>query len=919
MERGMSFLNTQIPSRPWRNAAARAIVVLLWITIGAGVPAAFSAESPAPLSVAPDVDNDLKVFVLWWALLEVLGMIGLPLLLALKRQVAPWAVASSKIVGLAIWGWLSWIVVSAGMFTYGRFTMLFTLILLILAAMTLAWFQRGRWRQVWRGPMARHWWTTEILFFAVFLGFSLFRAHNPDLSLWERPAEFAYVNSLNRAVTLPPPDPWISGEPLNYYYYGWHFIVAMGKALKISTAYVYNMGIATVTALVAAAAYGFGMTLFRRAGAALFTAGIALFLGNFQSVWLFVKDRQFFPYDWFAAAHNPIACTISEFPFWSFLYGDVHPHIVALPFIIALNTLLLELASQTMASERIERRELVLSAAVTALLLGTIFAVHAWDLPLYASLCGSLWFAVIWRHRRSQRLKRPWLHGAAWAGAILLLAVAMFLPYPRGFTRSPPLGVATTLYLDENPLKSYTTHVSELIRVLGFFVAISGMALISHLVQQVREHGRRAAFTSSKLIALALLALGAFEAVSGGALSRGLVRRAFAVPGEIEIQTNYAAALLTASMVALFLDGARAKGIPWQRRVAFFLAGTAWLIVVGSELFHIKDHLIACAWRRMNSIYKFHFEAWVLLSLAAPALMAVPFARQGFAPLSDRRRWLLRRFIVVAAICACLGMMHVVRWISLMGVAIGCALLAVAFIVWCLPARRQPERWEPTVWQRIGQGSMAALVTLLLVPCLWLVPASINSKLWEGTNAEGKIPTLNGMTYLQTVYPEEWEAFTWFRQRVSGSPVVLEAHGIEYKRYARFSMNTGLPTLLGWHNHVLQKGYHAHETFARMAAVNVIYGDPASEAATVALARYAVEYVVVGYLEREMYPADGLAVFDLRADMFVPVFRSGGTVIYRVNSRVRAQHDQQPPADEAPQPAHPVHLPFANTSPQSPG
>ena len=50
-------------------------------------------------------------------------------------------------------------------------------------------------------------------------------------------------------------------------------------------------------------------------------------------------------------------------------------------------------------------------------------------------------------------------------------------------------------------------------------------------------------------------------------------------------------------------------------------------------------------------------------------------------------------------------------------------------------------------------------------------------------------------------HPDDFAVIKWMRENVTGLPVILEATGNPYSYYARFSSNTGLPTVMGWANH----------------------------------------------------------------------------------------------------------------------
>ena len=79
-------------------------------------------------------------------------------------------------------------------------------------------------------------------------------------------------------------------------------------------------------------------------------------------------------------------------------------------------------------------------------------------------------------------------------------------------------------------------------------------------------------------------------------------------------------------------------------------------------------------------------------------------------------------------------------------------------------------------------------------------------------------------------YDLKWdlEAIRWLLDNVVGSPVILEGHAPEYRWGARYSINTGLPTVLGWNWHQRQQRAAAddQEVWDRANDVATIYNTP---------------------------------------------------------------------------------------------
>lgn len=140
---------------------------------------------------------------------------------------------------------------------------------------------------------------------------------------------------------------------------------------------------------------------------------------------------------------------------------------------------------------------------------------------------------------------------------------------------------------------------------------------------------------------------------------------------------------------------------------------------------------------------------------------------------------------------------------------------------------------------------------------------------------------LNGISYLQKLYPDDFEAISWLNQNIKGQPIILEAQGDSYTDYARVSTNTGLPTVLGWTVHEwLWRGTYDIPA-PRIADVQTLYQSTDIEQTKQLLKKYDVTYVFIGDLERQKYPI-------LQEDKFMKlgkiVHQKGLTKIYKLNS-----------------------------------
>ena len=185
---------------------------------------------------------------------------------------------------------------------------------------------------------ARLFWAAEAVFAVSFAAAVLLVAWSPDVWLTEKPMDMAFLNAANRAQTFPPEDPWFAGADLNYYYLG-H--LAMGILVKLGDLRPdegYNVAVAALLALTATAVFTLAATLWAaaRGPAKAVRAGlgallVVVVLGNLEGARILLADGgPLREYDWFAASRiDPD--TIMEFPWFSFLLGDLHAHVLAVP------------------------------------------------------------------------------------------------------------------------------------------------------------------------------------------------------------------------------------------------------------------------------------------------------------------------------------------------------------------------------------------------------------------------------------------------------------------------------------------------------------------------------------------------------------------------------------------------------------
>jgi uncharacterized membrane protein len=262
-----------------------------------------------------------------------------------------------------------------------------------------------------------------------------------------------------------------------------------------------------------------------------------------------------------------------------------------------------------------------------------------------------------------------------------------------------------------------------------------------------------------------------------------------------------------------------------------FLAFMALGILLGCEMVFLKDFLQGGDHYRMNTIFKFYTQAWVLLGLVAG--VSLPRLWRQFS--SVRRRWVGYAWKGAFAFLFASGTVFIF-------------LGTLQRVDDRFPGPRPP-------W---GTLDGSAFMT-------------VGSYGWPDENNR-----------VQLVY--DYEAINWFLENVKGTPVVAEAPLPYYREFGlKVASYTGLPTLLGAHQNEQRYDWQVGQ---RSGDTETFYRTTDLGEARQLIDKLNISYVYVGQLERTVYPEEGLDKFeDMRGfgDMAL-VFQNPRVKIYEVLS-----------------------------------
>lgn len=309
-------------------------------------------------------------------------------------------------------------------------------------------------------------WHWEALFLIFFFLMLEVRFCNPTISYAEKFMDHAFLASVILNPVVPPLDPWFAGGTLNVYYYlGYWIFGCLAITSGVPSNIAFNLALPTVFALSAVSLYAIGTLLLDRFR---WLPLITLILPNPALVYQLITGNAVNPaYDaslsWLGT--RTITNTINEFPLFSFIWGDVHAHVISIFNQVFLIFLLLFAFKRW---ETLERKEKLILMALTAISLGSMPLINTWDVLIYAPLVLVVGFVILWRNRNAAEKSPYWY--------LLAIPPASILCYlPFYFHLQTQTGAVALVHTPSDPL--------EFLWVNGIFIAV----FLALLVPEIRK------------------------------------------------------------------------------------------------------------------------------------------------------------------------------------------------------------------------------------------------------------------------------------------------------------------------------------------------------------------------------------------------------------------------------------------------
>ena len=858
----------------------------------------------------------MGTFFLWYLVIFLLGLIGFPISFRLLTKLKDRGYTLVKSLSLLVWGYLFWLLCVLGLVQNNIGGVVFALV--VYLGISIACLN-GKLQEIriWIRDNYRILLLSEAVFFIAFALWTVVRAANPALIGTEKPMELAFINAILKSPTFPPIDPWLSGYSISYYYFGYVIVSMLIRITGTLPTIAFNLMLSLLFGLVAVSSFGILNNLLQTRNkekdgahfsisqwlAGLLGPVFILIIGNLEGFlemlhakglfwtrsadgsftskfwnWLRIPEIELPPtepfswipnrqngYWWWRASRVLQDYKISgerieiidEFPQFSYILADMHPHVLSMPFVLLAVGVIFNIflagsksaegkvgilswmRSKLFKREGIDFQETYVYSWVKdpifwliALIAGGIAFFNIWDFPIYVGLlCLS---TVLYQYWQTGWGKARWIEFFETGILTGLAGILLYLPYYLGFG-SQAGGVLPSLNF-------YTRGVYFWIMFGGLLIPICGWMIWRRIKTKNEFNAKFGGIVSGGLVfglwvvsylftALLLVIggmgdgsekvqdlLGQFYWLQGGVDGRTMLVQSFA--NRLVEPGTWITLLIMLALVWGLLAGIKRKKYNQVDRNGenkSMIAGFVLLLILLGlglalvpEFFYLRDQFGT----RMNTIFKFYFQTWILWGLAASfALIVLWRETKGFARL-------------------------VIRIASIFLIGLGLAYPVFAIL-------RTTNNLNPQTYQ---DGELVSD--------------------WS----------LDGALYRTRNNPDEMAAIKWLRDKAPLG-VVAEAVGGSYTDYARVATYSGMPNVLGWPGHESQWRGGGEEMGSRESDIELVYRSGNWDQVQMILDQYNIRYVFLGNLEQIKYGASD-KVFSI---YLAPVFQAGDTKIFEYN------------------------------------
>ncbi len=509
----------------------------------------------------------------WWLVLELIGILALPLSAYFFWNLPDRGLSVSKIVGILLFAYLTWILVTVGGFEYGNIVLMISLFFVSIISI-FSYHKKGLNIKVYDFLLY------ELVFTFAFIVFLVIRSYitGDYFIVGEKFMDIAFINAVLKSKDFPFYDPWFVGANVtNYYYFGYLIIGSLMKLTGSNISSGFNIASSAFYAISSTAAFGIGYNLVSRIKGGIITSFFVTAIGNLvgfiQLIVIIFLPSYYNSYYVHGGnlstrlssfslwpSEKVIPDTISQFPYFSFLIGDLHSNFIAISF--QLLTIMIFIS--ILKARDIPKYHLIF----LGLAVGFFYPLNSWNYPVYVFL--SLFILLLKKENLYKRF-------GSFVFVIVISLIA-YIPYHLGFKNIHKISVVLG-------------HRTDFIH----YSLIFGLFLFLFMVFLAMESFKF--FTYNIFRKKIDLATGIFLIIILSLI--------------LDFQLLILIIPLALSFSLLLKENDHA------RQIVFVLIAAGIVVSLFGEIFYIEDAFSPGPYYRFNMIFKLYDQIWILYAIAA--------------------------------------------------------------------------------------------------------------------------------------------------------------------------------------------------------------------------------------------------------------------------------------------------------------
>lgn len=401
--------------------------------------------------------NDLLYIFVWWGIIFYIGITFFPLTIKIFPTFFDKGYIFSKILGLILVSYTLWVFSSLKILPFTTSNIILVIgLFLVINIFILLKFNLLRLII----PRIRYFLFEEIIFILGLITWSFVRGFEPSIQGLEKFMDFGFINSILKTEYFPPKDLWLPPESINYYYFGHLVAAVLTKLSTIDSIITYNLMVATIFALSFSATFSIGSNLFYTfllesdstlskktktsliLIAGLLSACLVNLAGNLHTVYAFFKTYDvekpipFFQLPLmlnFIGYWYPNATRFIIHTIHEFpLYSFVVSDLHGHVFNIPFVLLMIALFISIYIKEKFN----LLDISLLALLIAVFLMTNVLDGPIYILGVGMVLIIKFLQNKEKYKkisFKNPWIKSFIYTPAVALGAVIFSLPFWLSF------------------------------------------------------------------------------------------------------------------------------------------------------------------------------------------------------------------------------------------------------------------------------------------------------------------------------------------------------------------------------------------------------------------------------------------------------------------------------------------------------